>query len=89
MSEYLLGNPNNQRISLPLETTKLAYPESKTEKPVTVSAYPNLHNPCVKKKKKKRQLFIYTQNSVRMTANLKLQNILNWKGPTRINKFSS
>lgn len=59
MSEYLLGNPNNQRISLPLETTKLAYPESKTEKPVTVSAYTNLHNPCVKKKKKKKSNFLY------------------------------
>lgn len=65
--EYLLGNPNNQRISLPLETIKLAYPGSKTEKTVTLSAYPKLHNPCMKmhekgKKKKRRQqrFYIYT-----------------------------
>lgn len=73
MSEHLLGNPNNQRISLPLETTKLAYPESTTEKLVSLSAYPNLHNPCMQKEeKKKKELFIYTQNSVMMPANLKL-----------------
>lgn len=48
--EHSFGNPNNHRISLPQETTKLTNPESKTEKPVTLSTYTNLHNPWEKKK---------------------------------------